>query len=74
MVQAETKLELIAWLTVLDDQETISFLKSVKDSQISGSDVTALSDYDINGIDRGMEDVEKGRVIPHEEVKRRYGL
>ncbi|MFO7935008.1 MAG: hypothetical protein R6U78_13120 [Bacteroidales bacterium] len=69
------KLELIEWLTKLDDDDTISYLKIVKDSSESGSDWwKGLSDEQKQGIDRGLRDIDAGRVTPHDQVKKEYGL
>jgi hypothetical protein len=69
------KLELIEWLTHLDDDDTISYLKIVKDSSESGSDWWQdLSDEQKLGIERGLRDIDAGRVTPHDQVKKKYGL
>lgn len=69
------KLELIEWLTKLEDDETIQYLKVVKDSKSTGHDWWEdLSENEKRGIERGLKDIEAGRVVSHEEVKSRYGL
>lgn len=69
------KLELIEWLTQLDNSETIQYLKIVKDSREDGKDWwDDLTVEQKQGIQRGLEDVDNGRVISHDEVKRKYGL
>jgi hypothetical protein len=69
------KLELIEWLTKLEDDETIDYLKVVKDSKVSHEDWWyGLTDEQKTGIDRGLKDVDAGRVTPHDKVKQRYGL
>jgi hypothetical protein len=69
------KLELIEWLTKLDDDETIQYLKIVKDSKDEHTDWwDDLSDEQKEGVQRGLNDIDQGRVIPHDEVKRKYGL
>jgi hypothetical protein len=69
------KLELIEWLTKLDDQETIKYLKVIKDSKTADSDWwNDLSDSIKKGIERGLADVDNGRVTSHEDVKKKYGL
>jgi hypothetical protein len=69
------KLELIEWLTKLEDDETIDYLKVVKDSKVSHedwwSDLTEEQKY---GIERGLKDVDAGRVTSHDKVKLKYGL
>lgn len=69
------KLELIEWLTKLDDDDTISYLKIVKDSSQTGGDWwKELSDEQKQGIDRGLRDIDGGRITPHDQVKKEYGL
>ncbi|MBN2347459.1 MAG: hypothetical protein JXJ22_01395 [Bacteroidales bacterium] len=69
------KLELIEWLTKLDDDETIQYLKIVKDSNDKHTDWwDDLSDDQKQVIQRGLNDIDQGKVIPHDEVKRKYGL
>ena len=69
------KLELIEWLSNLEDEETINYLKVVKDSKNIDNDWwDDLSIEQKKGIERGLKDVDEGRVIAHEEVKIKYGL
>lgn len=69
------KLELIEWLTKLDDDDTINYLKIVKDSSESGNDWWHdLTEEQKQGIERGLRDIDQGRVTPHDQVKRKYGL
>jgi hypothetical protein len=69
------KLELIEWLTNLEDGETIDYLKIVKDSNVSHDDWWQdLTGEQKSGIERGLKDIDAGRVTPHDNVKLRYGL
>lgn len=69
------KLELIEWLTKLDDDETIQYLKVVKDSNSKHSDWwDDLTDEQKKSIQRGLNDIDQGKVTPHDEVTRKYGL
>ena len=69
------KLELIEWLTKLEDNDTINYLKIVKDSRINKNDWwNDLTAVQKQGIQKGLKDIEEGRVVSHEEVKRKYGL
>ena len=75
MGQESIKLELIEWLTKLDDSETIDYLKIVKDSSSSNKDWwDDLTDEQKAGIERGLKDVDEGKIVSHENVKRKYGL
>jgi hypothetical protein len=72
---AADKLELIEWLKNLDDNDIISYLKIVKNSKESDSDWwDDLTDDQKQAIQRGVDDIDKGRITPHNEVKRKYGL
>ncbi len=69
------KIELIEWLTKLNDDETIAYLKLLKDANVSDTDWW----YDLTsdqraGIERGLNDINTGRVTFHDEVKMKYGL
>lgn len=69
------KLELIEWLSKLEDVETIDYLKIVKDSNGSNEDWWHDLSYEVQaGIERGLKDIDAGRVTPHDKVKLKYGL
>ena len=69
------KLELIAWLSKLEDQDTIEYLKVVKESQETGMDWwEELTEVQKKGIEKGLNDVKEGRVTAHEEVRKKYGI
>ena len=75
MANEATKLELIEWLTHLDDEDTINYLKVIKDSNSQQNDWWSdLTEEQIQGIERGLKDIDKGRVIPHYQVQKMYGL
>jgi len=69
------KLELIEWLTQLEDVATIKYLKIVKDARAKNSDWwDELTEDQIKSIERGLRDIDQGKVTPHDQVKRKYGL
>jgi len=69
------KLELIEWLSKLEDPETIDYLKIVKDSRTPERDWWHdLTDRQKAGIARGLKDIDEGRITPHEVIKQRFGL
>lgn len=75
MKQETIKLELIEWLAKLNDSDTIQYLKQFKDARTKHKDWwNDLTDQQKNGIKRGLADIDKGKTIPHEEVKVKYGL
>ena len=75
MEQETIKLELIEWLTKLNDIETLNYLKVVKESRFVNNDWwNDLTEQQTQGIQRGLKDIDEGRIVSHEEVKRKYGL
>lgn len=69
------KLELISWLSNLKDQDTIEYLKVVKESHEAGIDWwEELSEAQKSGIEKGLDDVRKGRVVSHRDVRTKYGI
>lgn len=75
MGQEAIKLELIEWLTKLDDKETIEYLKIVKDSKSTSNDWwNDLTEDQKRGITRGLKDIQQGKTFSHDEINNRYGL
>jgi hypothetical protein len=69
------KLELIDWLSKLEDSETLNYLKIVKDANASNQDWwNELPESVKNGIKRGLNDVDEARIISHNDVKLKYGI
>lgn len=69
MANEAIKLELIEWLAKLDDDATIEYLKVVKDSKLNDHDWwDDLTSTQKKGIEKGLRDIDEGRVTPHEEV------
>ncbi len=55
--------------------ETLKFLKVVKESGVRNHDWwDDLSEQQNQGIQRGLKDIDEGRIVSYEEVKRKYGL
>lgn len=72
-IQAE-KLKLMEWLKSLSDQSVIEKLKMFKETLSPSSDWwESLSEAERNSIDRGLSDIEKGKVISHADVSKKYG-
>lgn len=69
------KLELIEWLMKLEDDETLEYLKVVKDSKTNNKDWwDDLTEEQKGGIERGLRNIQQGKTISHQEVKKKYGL
>lgn len=70
MGQETIKLELIEWLTKLNEIETLNYLKVVKDSRSGDQDWwSELTEQQRDGIQRGLKDIDEGRVVSHSDVK-----
>ncbi len=75
MKHESIKLELIEWLIGLEDDDTLDYLKVVKDSKTSQKDWWEDLTYEQKqGIERGLKDVEAGRIMPHDAVKKKYAI
>ncbi|MEA1872860.1 MAG: hypothetical protein U9N51_00300 [Bacteroidota bacterium] len=75
MEEETIKLELIEWLTKLNDLEILNYLKVVKESTSSKNDWwNDLPEQQIQGIQRGLKDIDEGRVVSQNVVKKKYGL
>ena len=75
MGQDAIKLELIEWLTKLNDLETLNYLKVVKDSKSEKKEWwNDLTEQQKLGIQRGLKDLDEGRVVSHSDVEIKYDL
>ncbi len=67
------KLELIEWLINLNDNSLIDYLKSIKESKSTDTDWwDNLSSEQKDSIERGIQDINEGRVHTHESVMKKY--
>ena len=60
------KLELIHWITELQDVSVLTRIKSIKENTHTTSAEEMMS------IERGMEDFQKGKIRSHLQVEKRY--
>ena len=60
------KLDLIHWITELQDVSVLTRIKSIKENTHAASVAEMMS------IERGMEDFQKEKVKSHLQVKKRY--
>ena len=75
MGKQELKSELLEWLSSLEDMDTLQYLKMIMESGVDDNDWwDDLTHEQKNGIERGLKDIEEGRLTSHEEVKKKYGL
>jgi predicted transcriptional regulator len=69
-IQAE-KLELINWLSNLKDVEVLNrFIALRKQQETDWWDL--ISDEEKREIEEGLQQIERGEVVPHEEVMAKY--
>lgn len=66
----EKKLEIIQWLVSLEDSELLNKIFTLKPQQKDWWD--EISDAEKHSIERGLKDIENGRVTPHEDVMEKY--
>ncbi len=53
----------------------LNYLKVVKDSRSENKDWwNELTAQQSLGIQRGLQDIDEGRVVSHHDVKKKYGL
>lgn len=68
----DKKLELIKWLTTLEDSVVIQKLLDLKKNE-SKDWWIALSEAEKKSIEKGLSDAEKGKLKPHSEAYKVYG-
>ena len=61
------KLDLIHWITELQDVSVLTRIKSIKENAHTASVAEMMS------VERGMEDFQKGKIRSHLQVEKRYG-
>lgn len=67
-----TKIELIRWLTHLDDKSLIQKIVALKDNQSEDWwDETSVVEK--KSIDKGISDAEKGKLNSHSNARKTYG-
>lgn len=70
-IQAE-KLELIKMLVTIQDISLLKKIKKLLEKEQSDDFFYNLNKEQIASIERGLEEIKKGKTIPHEKVKKRY--
>ena len=60
------KLDLIHWITELNDLSVLAQVNAIKENAVAVSYAELLS------IERGLDDLQQGRVISHTQAKKRY--
>lgn len=67
------KLELIEWLTKLDDEQMLEALLFYKKNHESGNQTEDLTPAQKAKVYKGLDDVQAGRVMESSEVWKKYG-
>jgi uncharacterized protein YehS (DUF1456 family) len=70
-IQSE-KLELIKMLVSVKDEKVIKKVKNLLQKEQEEDFYNTLNNEQIASIERGLDDVKKGKTIPHSKVKKRY--
>lgn len=72
-IQAE-KLSLIEWISRINDKTIISKLRKIQTDYVQSSDWwNELNQEEKESIERGLKDIDEGRVYSHETVQKIYG-
>ena len=67
------KLGLIEWIARLNDSRMIEKLKNLKEEYVDSKDWwDQLTKEEIESINRGLKDIEEGRVHSHESARKAY--
>lgn len=67
------KLELIQWLSNIDDEGTLWSLLLLKKASQTGDWADNLTSEQRKKIEAGLEDIRKGRVISRKKLWQKYG-
>lgn len=67
MTEKEKKLELVQWIVELEDEKIMFDLIELKKKAELKSNLV-LSEYEIEGIRKGIDDIENNRTVLHDEV------
>jgi predicted transcriptional regulator len=60
------KLNLIHWITELNDLSVLAQVNAIKKNSTASIHAESLS------IERGLDDLQKGKVVSHEQAKKHY--
>ena len=66
------KLDIIQWVTTLDDLSFIERLKMLKANSPVIDWWEEITEEEKSAIDKGLEDIKASRVTPHSEAKKLY--
>lgn len=64
------KVSIINWITRLNDEKILSKIESIQQSEPDWWDM--ISDKEKSEIAQGLNEIEKGELLTHDEVMERY--
>jgi len=67
---AGRKIDLISWITNLQDEKILSRIETIKGEEIDWWDT--ISDEEKAEIEEGIAQLDRGESIPHEQVMAKY--
>lgn len=71
-IQSE-KLNLIEWISKLDDSSIIDRLKNIQNEYLKSKDwADTLNEEELESINRGLKDFEESRTHSHETARKIY--
>ena len=73
MKSENIKIELIEWLTRLEDNSILTSLLQFKKSTESGDWANDLSQEQVESLKRGLSDLENNKIIPSKDFWTSYG-
>ncbi|MBK7966125.1 MAG: hypothetical protein IPK10_13165 [Bacteroidetes bacterium] len=73
MKSEQLKLELIQWLASIEDKQILQSLFRFKNIQENTDWWDSLSDDQLKEIEKGIDDVKKGKTISSKSVWQKYG-
>jgi hypothetical protein len=66
------KLDLIGWITGLQDETAIEKIKMIKEFPNQNDWWDEISEEEKLAIEKGLDDIKNQRIIPHEQVREDY--
>jgi len=66
------KVKIIDWIASLTDESIIARIKLLKENPKETDWWDEISEAEKASIERGMADAKAGRIVPHEEVRKKY--
>lgn len=67
----DKKIELIQWLSTLNDNKIIEKIIALRDREMEDW-WSKLSEAEKKSLEKGIEDAEKGNLLPHQQARSRY--